>query len=84
MPGALGIGLTNECNLSCAHCYGPTLTRQDGEILRKPFQGSAYTARTIVGRPRRGRVERPRPAQPCYSASEISMVQRLSAWMSKR
>ena len=28
MPVAVGIGLTNECNLACPHCYRPTLTRQ--------------------------------------------------------
>nr|MDP9480557.1 radical SAM protein [Actinomycetota bacterium] len=28
MPVAVGIGLTNECNLACAHCYRPTLERQ--------------------------------------------------------
>src|SRR2546428_284551 len=28
MPAAVGIGLTNECNLACPHCYRPTLTRQ--------------------------------------------------------
>ncbi|HZS86977.1 MAG TPA: radical SAM protein [Chloroflexota bacterium] len=28
MPVAVGIGLTNECNLSCPHCYRPTLTQQ--------------------------------------------------------
>ena len=25
---AVGIGLTNECNLACPHCYRPTLTQQ--------------------------------------------------------
>ena len=33
MPYAVGIGLTNECNLSCAHCYRglgvPRLTLRD-------------------------------------------------------
>jgi radical SAM protein with 4Fe4S-binding SPASM domain len=28
MPVAVGIGLTNECNLACPHCYRPTLTQQ--------------------------------------------------------
>ncbi len=28
MPVAVGIGLTNECNLACPHCYRPTLARQ--------------------------------------------------------
>ncbi len=28
MSVAVGIGLTNECNLACAHCYRPTLTQQ--------------------------------------------------------
>ena len=28
MPAAVGIGLTNECNLACPHCYRPTVTRQ--------------------------------------------------------
>ncbi|MDP8926233.1 MAG: radical SAM protein [Actinomycetota bacterium] len=28
MPVAVGIGLTNECNLDCPHCYRPTLTQQ--------------------------------------------------------
>ncbi len=28
MPVAVGIGLTNECNLACAHCYRPTLEQQ--------------------------------------------------------
>jgi len=28
MPVAVGIGLTNECNLACPHCYRPTLERQ--------------------------------------------------------
>ncbi len=28
MPVAVGIGLTNECNLACPHCYRPTLTLQ--------------------------------------------------------
>lgn len=28
MPVAVGIGLTNECNLDCPHCYRPTQTRQ--------------------------------------------------------
>jgi radical SAM protein with 4Fe4S-binding SPASM domain len=28
MAVAVGIGLTNECNLACPHCYRPTLTRQ--------------------------------------------------------
>lgn len=28
MSVAVGIGLTNECNLACPHCYRPTLTRQ--------------------------------------------------------
>ncbi len=25
---AVGIGLTNECNLACPHCYRPTLAQQ--------------------------------------------------------
>ncbi len=28
MSVAVGIGLTNECNLACPHCYRPTLTQQ--------------------------------------------------------
>lgn len=28
MPVAVGIGLTNECNLACPHCYRPTMTKQ--------------------------------------------------------
>jgi len=24
MPYSVGIGLTNACNLTCAHCYRPT------------------------------------------------------------
>ncbi len=28
MAVAVGIGLTNECNLACPHCYRPTLERQ--------------------------------------------------------
>ena len=28
MPVAVGIGLTNECNLACPHCYRPTLEQQ--------------------------------------------------------
>ena len=28
MGVAVGIGLTNECNLDCPHCYRPTLTQQ--------------------------------------------------------
>jgi radical SAM protein with 4Fe4S-binding SPASM domain len=28
VPVAVGIGLTNECNLACPHCYRPTLERQ--------------------------------------------------------
>jgi radical SAM protein with 4Fe4S-binding SPASM domain len=28
MPVAVGIGLTNECNLACPHCYRPTLAQQ--------------------------------------------------------
>lgn len=28
MPVAVGIGLTNECNLACPHCYRPTMTQQ--------------------------------------------------------
>jgi radical SAM protein with 4Fe4S-binding SPASM domain len=28
MPVAVGIGLTNECNLACPHCYRPTLVQQ--------------------------------------------------------
>ncbi|WP_162924591.1 radical SAM/SPASM domain-containing protein [Rubrobacter indicoceani] len=28
MAVAVGIGLTNECNLACPHCYRPTLTQQ--------------------------------------------------------
>ena len=28
MAVAVGIGLTNECNLACPHCYRPTLALQ--------------------------------------------------------
>jgi radical SAM protein with 4Fe4S-binding SPASM domain len=34
VPVAVGIGLTNECNLACPHCYRPTLTRQRLSLLQ--------------------------------------------------
>ncbi len=45
MSYALGIGLTNECNLSCAHCYrglgNPRLTMRDlSSILESVDVGS--------------------------------------------
>lgn len=36
MAYALGIGLTNECNLSCAHCY-----REQGTLLRLSIEDLA-------------------------------------------
>jgi MoaA/NifB/PqqE/SkfB family radical SAM enzyme len=35
VPYALGIGLTNDCNLHCAHCYrGPGVPRLSMEDLQ--------------------------------------------------
>src|SRR6266850_4216903 len=37
MAFSVGIGLTNECNLRCAHCYRPDMVRQQltrGDVRR--------------------------------------------------
>ena len=37
MAFSVGIGLTNECNLRCAHCYRPDMVRPQltrGDVRR--------------------------------------------------
>ena len=54
MPVAVGIGLTNECNLDCPHCYRPTLTRQRLSVpeveTTTVFRYSRWIPRESAGR----------------------------------